>query len=104
MLNNQGAIQKFNCVLDVPAATGVVKTATGQDEFPVHIETKVRVENNSAGSTIVPRGRIIGSSVWTNLTVTSGVVDVSTYDYISFNVTVAGTAGSYIASGFLSFI
>lgn len=102
-MNNQGADQKFNCVLDIPAATGVLATPTGQTDFPVFIESRVRVETSGTPGTLIVEGRIQKSSNWTTIPLTSGVGDISTFDYIRFNVTVAGTGGQLIASGFLSF-
>ena len=109
MINSSGSVAKFNRILNNPGTVGVLNTGTlrsdGQpdDFFAVHAETRVRLELTGS-STVVVEARIMNSSVWTTLTVTSGLVDVSTYDYIRFRVSVAGTAGTVIASGFLSFI
>lgn len=107
MLNNQGASQKHNCKITIPASTGV----KGQDKFPVHIETKLRtiVKSVGGGCTILVQGTIEGSDDWTTITTivgpSTGVVsDISTYDYVRYNVSVAGGTGELISSGFLSFI
>lgn len=99
MMNAAGSSQKFNISLAVPNATGVVGEADG---YAVHIESRLRIETTGT-ITVVVRGRIMGSTVWTNLTTTSGVVDISTYDFISFNVSAASSTGTITASGFLSF-
>jgi len=99
MMNAAGSSQKFNARFDVPNATGVVGETDG---YPVHIESKLRVETTGT-ITLQVQGRIEGSTVWTTLTVTSGVVDISTYDYIRFNIPAASTVGTLIASGFIAF-
>lgn len=111
MLNSTGTSAKFNRVLvnsgvltGLPINTGTLRSnGLPDDYFSVHVETKVRVEFTGT-SVVIVEASITGSSIWTTLTVTSGVVDVSTYDYIRFRVTTAGTPGTVIASGFISFI
>lgn len=103
MINNQGTIQKMNCVLAIPAATGVLSAENGPSEFACHAETRIRVETTGSGVVVV-EGRIINSGLWTAITLTNSVGDISTFDYVRFRVGTAGTAGQLIASGFLSFI
>lgn len=98
-MNAAGSSQKFNVSLPVPNATGVVGEVDG---YAVHIESKLRIETTGT-ITVVVQGRIMNSTVWTNLTTTSGVVDISTYDFVRFNVTAASSTGTIITSGFLSF-
>ncbi len=104
MLNNQGSGSKFGTTITLPGTTGIKG-----DEYEVFIENKIRFQAEGAsvggGNIVACEGKIRGSSTWTSLgTVTgtaSAVVDISTYDYIRFNVTTASGTGSIIASGFI---
>lgn len=108
MLNTSGSRAKHNCVLDlVNASTGV----KGQEKFPVHVETKLRtiVKSVGVGNVVLIQGTIEGSDDWTTITTITGpstgvVSDISTYDYVRYNVTTASGGGSLVSSAFLSFI
>lgn len=105
MLNNQGSSSKFSAIVALPGTVGVKG-----DEFEVFIENRVRFQSEGSsvgGSNVVAcEGKIRGSSTWTSLATATGsasaVADVSTYDYIRFNVTTANGTGNIIASGFIS--
>jgi len=108
MLNNAGSKAKHNCLLTLTNASTGVK---GQDKFPVHIETKLRtiVKDVGVGNVVLIQGAIEGSEDWTTITTITGpstgvVSDISTYDYVRYNVTTASGNGSLVSSAFLSFI
>lgn len=96
---------KFFTRISHGAVTGVI----GDDQYEVKGESNLRAVSTFASSgTLTIQGRIEGSSTWDNLgTLTSGgdsdTFDVSTYDFVRFNFTVAaGSSGEIAASGFFS--
>jgi hypothetical protein len=96
---------KFFKKISHSAASGVV----GDAEYDVKGENTVRAVSTFATSgTLTVQGRIEGSSTWDNLgTLASGgdsdTFDVSSYDFIRFNFTVAaGSTGEIAASGFFN--
>lgn len=108
MLNSSGSTAKHN--VKIPLSNTIVGIK-GSLRFPVHIETKLRTIVNSVGGTnvILIQGTIEGSDNWTTITTVTGanvgvVSDISTYDYIRYNITVADGDGELISSAFLSFI
>ena len=105
MLNNQGSSSKFAATVALTNSTGVKG-----NEFEVFIENRLRFQCEGAsvggGNIVACEGRIRNSTLWTSLATCTGVAsataDISTYDYIRFNVTTASGAGNIIASGFIS--
>jgi hypothetical protein len=104
MINNQGSESKHNATIALDGATGVKSS-----EFPVFVESRVRFQCEGVGGTnvVACEGRIKGATLWTSLATCTGlasaVADVSTYDYIRFNVTTSDGSGGYcISSGFIA--
>jgi hypothetical protein len=104
MLNNQASESKHASLVVIDGTIGV----KGNAEFKVHIENRLRVEISGVGvgNVIAIEARITNSSLWTSLAsftgLTGGLVDISTYDFIRFNVTTASGTGTCISSGFIS--
>lgn len=108
MLNTSGTTAKHNTKVPLSNTITGIK---GNLRFPVHIETKLRSIISGVGVTnvVLIQGTIEGSDDWTTITTVTGlstgvVSDISTYDYIRYNVTVADGDGELISSAFLSFI
>ena len=95
---------KFFTKLSHAITSGVVG-----EEYEVFGERDLRVVSTFTSSgTLTLQGRIKGSDTWTNIgTLASGgdsdTFDISTYDIIRFNFTVAaGSTGEIVASGFFN--
>lgn len=103
MLNNQGSEAKHAGIVVLDNTLGVKGP-----EFAVYIENRVRFQCEGVGvaSVVACEGRIRGASTWVSLatatSTASAVADVSTYDFIRFNVTTIGGSGTCISSGFIS--
>ena len=96
---------KFFQKISHTATTGVV----GDAEYDIKGENNLRAVSTFASSgTLTVQGRIEGSDTWDDLgTLASGgdsdTFDISTYDFVRFNFTVAsGSSGEIAASGFFS--
>jgi hypothetical protein len=104
MLNNQSAEAKFNCTVILDGTTGV----KGLLEYGVFVESQARVDVIGVGGSNVlsVQARIRNTETWVSIkTITGAIsdtVDISTYDYIRFNVTTANGIGSANASGFIT--
>jgi len=94
---------KLFAKIEHTATSGVV----GENEYEVFGEVTVSVATTfTTSGTLSVQGRLLHSSVWTTVgTLTSGIdldtFDISAYDFIRFNFTVAaGSTGEIAASGF----
>lgn len=102
MLNSSGTESKHCASIALTGATGVI----GSEEFPIFAETKLRVQLVSVGATnaLQVQGRIKTSSVWTTLKTivgaTEDIIDISTYDFVRYSVSVADGTGMMYSSGF----
>jgi hypothetical protein len=96
---------KFFQKISHTATSGIV----GDEEYQVKGENNLRAVSTFASSgTLTVQGRIEGSDTWDDLgTLASGgdsdTFDISTYDFVRFNFTVAaGSGGEIAASGFFN--
>jgi len=103
MLNSAGTEQKYNITVILDGTTGVKGAADGE---PCFAETQLRVEPIGVGgpNSLLVQARIRNSSTWTTIATiagtTSTVVDISTYDFVRYNVATASGTGEVIAAGF----
>lgn len=103
MLNNQGTESKYATIVSLDGVAGIKGDVNG---LPCYAETQIRVEVNGVGGSnvIAVEARLRNSSVWTSIKTITGAIsdtaDISTYDFVRYNVTTANGAGSISASGF----
>ena len=103
MINSKGTESKYTVKIPIFGA-GIVGDELGA---PCHAETQIRYEVVGVGSTnqLVVEGRISNSpnwySIYTIIGATTGVVDISTYDHLRYNVTVSDGTGGIYSSGFM---
>jgi len=97
--------QKFHIGLELDGTTGVKGSATG---YTVYGEINLRVAPQSVGGTNVIdiEGRLETEGSFVVIASITGTtadnVDISSFDYIRFNVTTADSTGEVIASGFFN--
>jgi hypothetical protein len=105
MANKQTHLQKFHKIIALDGNTGVKGESVG---YLIYGETTLRVTPVSVGGSNVIdiEGRLEGETTWTTAGsvtgTTSGTMDISTYDYIRFNVTTSDGTGEVIVSGFFN--
>jgi len=103
MLNNQGSESKYNVTIPLDGVAGI-KNGSG---LSCHAETQLRIEivGVNPSNTIDIEGRIRNSPNWYVITTATGAitgtVDISTYDFIRYNVTTPDGSGVIYASGFI---
>jgi hypothetical protein len=103
MLNNKGTECKYAAIVPLDGTTGIKGSVDGQSCFA---ETQIRAEVAGVGvtNTVQIQGRLRGSTTWTTLKTitgaTSDTVDISTHDFVRYNVGVADGTGTVVASGF----
>ena len=104
MINNKGAEAKYNISMVLDGTTGQKNGLNGQS---CHVETVLRFEVTGVGvtNTIDVEVRLRNSPNWYVIATipgaVSGTLDISTYDFIRFNVTTADGAGTMYASGYV---
>lgn len=104
MFNNQSAESKFNCTVVLDGTTGV----KGSSEYAVFVESQARIDTIGVGSSnsLDIEARIRNTSTWTVIKTITGassvLVDISTYDFIRFNVKTSDGLGSANGSGFIT--
>ena len=104
MINSTGTFSKHSSALILDGLLGV----KGPDEFPVFSEVKLNVEVLLVGiaNELTVQGRLQTSAIWRDLGVvigpTTGIIDISSYDYIRFNVTTNDGVGVMSSSGFIT--
>jgi hypothetical protein len=103
-LDNKATEAKYNISIPVTNNIGIMGNVNGQSCF---VETKLRVEILGVGPTceINVEGRTNSSKNWYVIATYTGpavaVVDISTYDYIRYTVTVADGTGIINGSGYV---
>ena len=103
MLNNQGTEAKYAAIITLDGTVGIKGSSDG---LSCYAETQIRAEVAGVGvtNTVQIQGRLRGSTTWTTLKTitgaTSDTVDVSTHDFVRYNVGVADGTGTVVASGF----
>ena len=96
LLNNTATEAKYNTTINILGVTGIAGSLTG---LTCHAETSLRFEIIGVGpsNTIDIEGRIRNSPNWYALATATGsvtgTIDISTYDYIRYNVTNADGTG-----------
>lgn len=104
MLNNKATEAKYNVNIPIDGTIGVKGELNG---LPCFAETVLRLEIVGVGplNQIDIEGKLRNSNNWYTITTATGAilgtVDISTYDYIRYNVTIADGVGKLYASGFL---
>lgn len=104
MLNNEGTEFKYGVRIILDGSTGY---KGGEEGAPCFVETQVVIVTSgvAGGNSITVQGKIKSNDTWTTLATIAGstttTVDVSTYDYIRYSLTVASGTGFLIASGFI---
>ena len=103
-INNKATEAKYNVNIPITAGNGVKGNIDGVSCF---VETKMRIEVVGVGPTctIDIEGKVRGSPNWYVITTSTGAItgtiDISTYDFIRYNVTNQDGTGFLYASGFV---